>query len=96
MAIQQGVHSFKSDLKGKYVIWQTDDYAASIILHTGSNKTHLQKIAVDIFDTCKTNKILLKAKWVPREVNELADYLSKNYDYDDWSISAHIFNVIRR
>ena len=94
LAIQYGIHSFINKIKNKYVVWQTDNYAASLILHSGSNKEKLQDIAENVYNICKNNRITLKVKWIPREYNDLADQLSRNFDYDDWRLSTSIFTTI--
>ena len=40
-------------------------------------KEHLHQLAVDIFLTAKENNIEIEVEWIPRSVNEKADYLSK-------------------
>jgi len=91
MAILYGLNSFKHILSGKVVNWFTDNYAASIIVKKGSSKVHLQKLALDIFNVCFENSICIKSKWVPREQNKEADYISKFVDTDDWQISDEFF-----
>ena len=33
----------------------------------------------------------IEPEWVPREENQLADYLSRVVDYDDWGINKDVF-----
>lgn len=54
-------------------------------------KKSLHDIAINIFSNCIQNQISLEVEWIPRSENEVADYLSKMYDYDDWSISDTVF-----
>ena len=44
----------------------------------------MHSIALDIFDFCRTNNVILVPQWVPRELNVSADEISKIVDYDDW------------
>ena len=55
---------------------------------------HLQQIAVDIFSFCMTNSVSFQAQWIPRGDNELANYLSRIVDPDDWMLHPHLFKLI--
>ena len=55
-------------------------------------KESLHVIALDIFHFCALNNITLSAVWVRRDENKLADYLSKYFESDSWSVSTKIFN----
>ena len=43
---------------------------------------------------CAKYNIVLTPVWVPRKENQLADYLSKLTDVDDWGIQPHIFQWV--
>ena len=49
-AIQFALHSFTIMISNRSVHWETDNYAASLIVAPGSNKAHLQTLAKDIYD----------------------------------------------
>ena len=49
-AIFFALKSFDMNINSKHICWQTDNYAASIIVSSGSNKQHLQKLAESIYD----------------------------------------------
>ena len=38
--------------------------------------------------------IRLSVKWIPRTLNQRADYYSKIVDYDDWCVSSDYFRII--
>ena len=59
-AIVYGIKSFKEVLKNLHVSWSTDNYAATIIVLKGSNKMHLQSLAVNIYELCTKLNIRLK------------------------------------
>ena len=40
------------------------------------------------------NLIRIEPEWIPREQNELADYLSQLVEYDDWMLNPGIFNIL--
>ena len=48
-----------------------------------------------IFEICVHHGISIEPEWVPRSNNEQADYLSRIVDFDDWSVSPHIFRFFR-
>lgn len=78
------------------VIHRTDNQAAAQILSTGSAKQHLHDEAVRVFQLCLAWGIRLHVEWVPREMNEVADFLSKLQDEDDWQLNPNLFTMIDR
>ena len=64
------------------------------IVHNSSCVGHLQRTAVDIFSFCMSNNVSFQAQWIPRAENQLADYLSRIVDPDDWSLSPRLFRLI--
>ena len=67
------------------------------IIRAGSMKWgELQDLAMDIFNMCLRNSISLEVEWVPREENQVADFYSKVFDYDDWSVSDRYFNYFNK
>jgi len=62
------------------------------LVKKGSNKTHLQTLALRIFEILFENNINLNIFWIPRNLNVLADKYSKEIDFDDWVISNVLFN----
>ena len=93
-AICYSVKVFRNTLKNRNILWYTDNFAASRIVEIGSNKTKLQQIAIEIFDICKSENINLQIQWIPRELNNVSDSVSKYIDYDDWRISPVLFDYI--
>eukprot|EP00955_Chlamydomonas_euryale_P001850 21011-Chlamydomonas_euryale.AAC.1 len=45
---------------------------------------------------CIHRDIRLKASWIPREENELADFYSKLEDSGDWQLNPNIFQQVQR
>ena len=74
----------------------TDNQNASKILSIGSSRDHLQHLALDIFHISLKNDIVLDAKWIPREENEIADTLTHVNDTDNWSIDYSSFKFISK
>ena len=59
-----------------------------------SRKLALQQEVLAIFVICVKSKIKLKSEWIPRVENQLADYLSRLVDYDDWMFNPAIFRQL--
>ena len=93
-AIAFSLVSMADIIRDKTVVWATDNQAAVWIKEKGSKKRRLQTLAIDIFDTCKYNNIDLQLVWIPRELNEEADAISKEIDYDDWKTSDGLFKPL--
>ena len=93
-AIYYVLLSYVTQLRHKRVKIFTDNQGAARIVAIGSSKIYLQAIAMDIFNLCLSNSIVLEAQWIPRSLNEKADLLSRFVDKDDWSINPSVFQVI--
>ena len=76
--------------------WFTDNQNVARILLVGSRKELLQKEACAIFALSIANKIRIEPEWIPRAENQLADYLSKIVDHDDWQIHPSMFEELDR
>ena len=53
------------------------------IFEVGSMKLDLHRIARNIFSICIQSGIHLEAQWIPRSLNQQADYISRLIDTDD-------------
>ena len=73
------------------VRWFTDNQNVSRILQIGSKKPSLHSLALKVFSLVVQHQIRLEPEWIPRDLNERADYLSRIIDYDDWQINPLIF-----
>ena len=71
-----------------------DNQALSHIWAHGSRRPPLNDIMKRVSEFCWQNNILLAVQWVPREENELADYISKFYDGDDWQLNPSVFHYL--
>ena len=76
-AIFFALKSFATNINSKHICWQTDKYAASIIVSSGSNTQHLQKLAESMYDLTVSRSIKHDVQWVPRKQNTIADSLIK-------------------
>ncbi|CAC5387767.1 unnamed protein product [Mytilus coruscus] len=57
-------------------------------------KPELQDIAMCIFENCLIHNISIDVVWVPRTLNEKADFISRIIDYDDWGIDEQLFMYV--
>ena len=64
------------------------------IAQVGSMKLEYHELAISIFSTCFRANIQLDLQWIPRTLNEQADYVSKLNDFDDWEVVPGIFEQI--
>ena len=54
-------------------------------------KPDLHFLALEIHNFCKVNNTVIRACWVPRDSNEIADAISRIVEADDWSIGYPMF-----
>ena len=83
-------------LKGHTVRWLFDNQNVVCIIQHGNKKPHLQDGAMSIFETCFQHSIKLVMDWIPRSNNEVADYISKLRDFDDWKVNPIIFQHLSK
>ena len=76
------------------VLWFTDNQNVASILLIGSRKECLQALALKIFSLSIQHNIRLEPEWIPRELNQKADYLSRIVDYDDWMLNPVVASDI--
>lgn len=95
-AVDRVLRSFVQFLKGENIKWFTDNANVVSIVQKGSMKNNLQDLAMNIFQICLEYKIGIEIEWIPRELNEQADYLSRIVDFDDWGIVKTVFDDLSR
>ncbi len=60
-------------------------------MNRGIAKLHINVLARELFWLCVERDITLSVEWVPRELNSLADELSKFLIPSDWMLSRRVF-----
>ena len=90
-AVWRVLQSLEKKLANLCIRWFSDNQNVVRILQVGSRQPHLQGIALKIFALSVRSHIHLQPEWVPRELNEQADYLSRIVDFDDWMLNPQIF-----
>jgi len=83
-------------LRNSVLTLHMDNLNAVKICKKGSPKPRLQKYAKFIFDICESNNIVLQPVWIPRDLNNMADFLSKEIDFDDYQVSNEFFQEVCR
>ena len=63
-------------------------------MSSGSNKSQLQNLDVNINDFCIQKSIKLNVKLVPRIQNQIANFLSKSFDFDDWETTDAFYQYL--
>ena len=91
VAVSRVLNSIATKLCNTRVRWFSDNQNVVRILQVGSRKPNLQEQALKVFETCIIHQIRLEPEWIPRAQNELADFISRIVDYDDWQISPALF-----
>ena len=89
--IEFSLQSFATLLEGSHVKWYTDSQAAAKVVEVGSMKFDLHRVARSIFSICMQFGIQLEVQWIPRSLNQQADYISHLIDIDDWQITNEFF-----
>ena len=90
-AVLNVLQSLAAQLQSERVRWFTDNQNVVRIVLNGSRDPVLQKLALAVFHVCVAYNITIEPEWIPREQNEVANYISKIVDYDDWMIHPDIF-----
>lgn len=77
-----------SRFSGQRIAHLTDNKGAASIFKVGSPVPALQKMALEVFKSCREHNISLQVHWRPRNDPRLqqADARSREFDNDDWSI----------
>ena len=95
--LHQAIHTFAPRLRHTEVHLFTDNKGVeSIIRRGGSMGRDLHALAIDLFSFCLQHRIRITCTWIPRERNTAADALSKDLDYNSWSLTPSTYQRICR
>ena len=95
-AVLQVLKSVAAKLANFRVRWFTDNQNVARILSVGSKKPLLHALATKVFTLSVQHNIRLEPEWIPRDLNERADALSRIVDYDDWMLNPVVFADIEK
>ena len=95
LAVVETMTAFIDKLRGENVTIYTDNSNVAVIVKNGSTKPDLQELAIQIHNFSASENEAVRAHWIPRELNTIADTISKIKDSDNWSIDAETFSHIQ-
>lgn len=81
-------------LQGKAVDLVMDSKNACQIVRVGSRVPELQDISLQLNEFCVNSSVKLFPRWIPREHNGVADFLSRCSDSDDWGVQFWVFKKL--
>lgn len=87
VVVQRVLISLNHEVEKKWIKWFTDNKNKVSIIFKGSMKDDLQNISLNIYRHCLVDGIHLEMEWIPRSLNEKADFISQFRDSDDWGVS---------
>jgi hypothetical protein len=93
-AVSRTVKSSLTLLKIHSLKLNTDNKNVTSIVKNGSKKSDLQIIARELNTVCSENNIKIKANWISRQQNKIADCLSRYSDCDDCGIDESVFQIL--
>ena len=93
-SIYRIVSSYANVLQNSLVKVYCDNKNVISVLLNGSRISAIQNIAVNLNVVCDKENIVLCPEWIPRRENVKADYLSRCYDCDDWTIADTVYNSL--
>ena len=88
------LHAFQAECAGSTVFVQVDNHNVGRIQQRGSAGTGLTSLAQDLFRGCEQHSVSMHVRWVPRELNTLADGISKLVDSNDWQLHPRFFGAL--
>ena len=88
------LESFLPNIQGQDVRHRTDNQNVVSILQVGSRHSELHDEAVAIYHLCHQFGVRLQAEWIPRELNNEADQLSRQSDVDDYMLHPTYFAAL--
>jgi hypothetical protein len=94
LAISRVVQAVCNKVAGSVFTIHTDNTNAAIICTKGSPKPRLNKHAAKIASIGIKYDFKINVVWVPRTLNNVADYISVLRDYTDYSIKQCYYDII--
>ena len=88
--------AFSPRLRGKCIKVFSDNKGVDAMIKKGSMRSDLHNLSIEIDLFCRSHNIKLQVQWIPRELNVEADILSREIDFDDWSVSQVFFNFMEQ
>ena len=88
--------TFATSAAGSSLLIQCDNQSVYWIIKKGSsNVLSIHGLLVELFWLCDSHCIDLDLAWIPRELNQWSDDLSKQADKSDWTVSDWFWHEIQ-
>ena len=91
LAVLLSLQAFIDSLRAQTVVWYTDNQNVARIVSIGSKVPALQRMALDIHRLCLLASVSIDMQWIPRDLNIIANDISKFVDLGDYSINDGVF-----
>ena len=91
---RSSVSAVVGNLTNCRVKWFSDNQNVVRILQVGCRMHVLQDLALSIFRRLFQFGIRLEPVFLPREENELADYVSRIVESDDWTVHWSVYRLL--
>ena len=88
--------SFGHLFKNTAVQWRMDNTGVVAAITKGSMKQDIHKLSLQIDSVVNSLKISLYPVWIPRDLNQDADHLSRIIERDDWAIQPFYCQKIQK
>jgi len=99
VAVFNTIKSFNlhGELANKRVLVKTDNQAVFFIINkAGSRDQFVHQVCKDLLWYTIHNNIDLHASWIPRDLNEFADFYSKHTDSGDYKLNPLVFHKLSK
>ena len=93
-AVYLALRAYSPMFQNCCIKWFSDSQNCVQIVSAGSTKFNLQEQALKIYQLCLKWNIDLDIQWIPRNLNCVADGISKVNCTDNWGMSDEFFQFI--
>jgi hypothetical protein len=95
-ATLRAIESFSSQLRNKAVLTRSDNLTnVANICRGGGRSVRATEVARELWQTCESMQISLRAEYHPGLLNTLADSLSRiQWDRSDWKLNPALFGTL--
>ena len=90
LAVVHGIDQTKSLFMRMGISWHTNCANIVHIVKRGSMRPRLLDLALRLFHITRLYRIRLNVVWIPRSLNQQADFFSRVTDYDDWGVKPEV------
>ncbi|EYC42673.1 hypothetical protein Y032_0522g2898 [Ancylostoma ceylanicum] len=95
LAVKYALEVWKETIKNTDGELRIDNKNVATILEKGSSNPRLHSLVHQVLSFLYKHNINLHPKWIPRALNEEADFASRLIDYDDWGIQHNVSHMLQ-